>query len=107
MKLPIAITTAMLLCGVAPALADIPVDDAAQLTQRSQTASTTVKLVPVTTQRQDANSGVKCAVTTGKKATITNPTVQPSAVWAHRPASASQPYRSTPQRAETAENRPF
>ncbi len=77
MKLPIAITTAMLLCGVAPALADIPVDDAAQLTQRSQTASTTVKLVPVTTQRQDANSGVKCAVTTGKKATITNPTVQP------------------------------
>lgn len=28
MKLPIAITTAMLLCGVAPALADIPVDDA-------------------------------------------------------------------------------
>ena len=39
MKLPIAITTAMLLCGVAPALADIPVDDAAQLTQRSQTAS--------------------------------------------------------------------
>ena len=77
MKLPIAITTAMLLCGVAPALADIPVDDAAQLTQRSQTASTTVKLVPVTTQRQDANSGVKCAVTTGKKATITDPTVQP------------------------------
>jgi hypothetical protein len=65
------------LSGVAPALADIPVNDAAQLTQRSQTASTTVKLVPVTTQRQNANSGVKCAVTTGKKARITNPTVQP------------------------------
>ena len=50
---------------------DIPVNDAAQLTQHSLTASTTTKLVPVTTQRQDANSGVKCAVTTGKKATIT------------------------------------
>jgi hypothetical protein len=77
MKLRTAITTATLLCGVVPAFADIPVDDAAQLTRRSQTASTTVKLVPVTTQRQNANSGVKCAVTTGKKARITNPTVQP------------------------------
>jgi hypothetical protein len=77
MKLQIAILAAALLSGVAPAIADIPVNDAAQLTQRSQTASTTVKLVPVTTQRQDANSGVKCAVTTGKQATITNPTVEP------------------------------
>ena len=77
MKLQIAIVVAALLSSAAPALADIPVNDAAQLTQRSQTASTTVKLVPVTTQRQDANSGVKCAVTTGKKAAITNPTVQP------------------------------
>jgi hypothetical protein len=77
MKLQIAIVAAALLSGVAPVLADIPVNDSAQLTQRSQTASATVKLVPVTTQRQDANSGVKCAVTTGKKATITNPTVQP------------------------------
>jgi hypothetical protein len=67
----------VLALGATPALADIPVNDAAQLTQRSQTASTTVKLVPVTTQRQDANSGVKCAVTTGKKASVTNPTVQP------------------------------
>jgi hypothetical protein len=77
MKLQIAIVAAALLAGIAPALADIPVNDAAQLTQRSQTAATTVKLVPVTTQRQDANSSVKCAVTTGQKATITNPTVQP------------------------------
>lgn len=77
MKLQFAIIAAALLSSAAPALADIPVNDAAQLTQHSLTASTTTKLVPVTTQRQDANSGVKCAVTTGKKATITNPTVQP------------------------------
>ena len=63
--------------GAVPALADIPVNDAAQLTQKSLTAGTTVKLVPVTTQRQDANNGVHCAVTTGKKASVTNPTVQP------------------------------
>lgn len=79
MKLRMAIIAGTFLSGVAPALADIPVNDAAQLTQRSQTAGTTVKLVPVTTQRQHANSGVKCAVTTGKKATLTNPTVQPQA----------------------------
>lgn len=77
MRFGVAIITATLLCGVAPAFADIPVDDAAQLTQRSQTAAATVKLVPVTTQRQGANSGVKCAVTTGKKANVTDPTVQP------------------------------
>ncbi|HAP45876.1 MAG TPA: hypothetical protein DCR30_00795, partial [Afipia sp.] len=59
--------------------AAIPVDDAAQLSQHSLTASTTVKLVPVTTQRKDANSGVKCAVTTGKKANVTDPTVKPQA----------------------------
>lgn len=61
----------------APARAAIPVDDAAQLSQHSLTASTTVKLVPVKTQRKDANGGVKCAVTTGKKANVTDPTVNP------------------------------
>ena len=62
-----AIIVSVLALGATPALADIPVNDAAQLTLRSQTASTTVKLLPVTTRRQDANNGVKCAVTTGKK----------------------------------------
>ena len=60
-----------------PAFADIPVNDAALLTQRSETSAAKVKLVPVTTQRQDANKGVNCAVTTGKKANVTDPTVQP------------------------------
>lgn len=60
-----------------PALASIPVEDAAQLTQHSITSSSTVKLVPITTQRKDANSGVKCAVTTGKKASVSDPTVKP------------------------------
>jgi hypothetical protein len=61
------------------ARADIPVSDAAQLTQKADTASTTVKLVPVMTQRQGAHQSVHCAVTTGKKASLTNPTVQPQA----------------------------
>jgi hypothetical protein len=71
------IAFALLTAFAAQARASIPVDDAAQLTQRSVTASTTVKLVPVTTQRKDANKGIKCAVTTGKKANVTDPTVTP------------------------------
>ena len=59
------------------ALAAIPTIDAAQLTQHSETAGATIKLAPITTQRQDANNGVKCAVTTGKKANVTDPTVKP------------------------------
>ncbi|RTL77557.1 MAG: hypothetical protein EKK36_01895 [Bradyrhizobiaceae bacterium] len=74
-----AILAVLLVVGATPAFANIPVNDAAQLTQKSDTASTTIKLVPVTTQRKEANSGVKCAVTTGKKASITNPAVQPQA----------------------------
>lgn len=65
------------LLAALPALANVPVNDAALLTKQSQTAGTTVKLVPIKTQRKDANKGVKCAVTTGKKADVTSPTVQP------------------------------
>jgi hypothetical protein len=68
------------LCGLAqPAFADIPTIDAAQLTQHAETAGNKVKLAPVTTQRQNAHNGVKCAVTTGKKANVADPTVQPQA----------------------------
>lgn len=59
------------------ARADIPTADAALLTERAQTSSNTIKLVPITTGRQSANQGVNCAVTTGKKAGVTDPTVQP------------------------------
>lgn len=79
MKLTAILAIVLVVGAGAPALANIPVNDATQLTQKSQTASTTIELVPVTTQRKEANSGVKCAVTTGKKAEITNPTVQPQA----------------------------
>ncbi|MBD3849155.1 hypothetical protein IED13_25935 [Bosea sp. SSUT16] len=60
-----------------PGHASVPTNDAAALTQRSEQSATTIKLVPVTTKRQEANKGVKCAVTTGKKANVTNPTVEP------------------------------
>lgn len=59
------------------AVASLPTIDAAQLTQHARTSSATVQLVPITTKRKDANSGVHCAVTTGRKGTVTDPTVQP------------------------------
>ena len=70
---------ALILASAAPAFADIPTGDAAQLNQHSETAATTVKLTPITTNRQNADNGVHCAVTTPKKADIVNPTVQPQA----------------------------
>ncbi len=64
-----------------------------------------IKLVPVTTQRKDANNGVKCAVTTGKKAQISNPTVQPQA----RRGRANDPFlrsrSSARRRTQTAQRR--
>jgi hypothetical protein len=36
-----------------------------------------VQLVPIEGKRKDANQGVHCAVTTGKKASVSDPTVQP------------------------------
>lgn len=60
-----------------PALAAIPVEDSAQLTEHARTESTTVKLVPIMTERENASDGVHCAVTTGRKASIADPTVKP------------------------------
>jgi hypothetical protein len=92
MKALLAFAWFVSIVGIAaPAAANIPVDDAAQLTQRSETAGATVKLVPITTQRQDANQGVKCAVTTGKKASIADPTVPPQAGAGSRTIQAYAP----------------
>ena len=71
--------TALALASATPARADIPTNDAAELNQQSQTSSTTIKLTPVTANRQNAGNGVHCAVTTPKKADVVNPTVQPQA----------------------------
>ena len=89
-----ALFIAILIGGVAwtsSARADIPTIDAAVLTERSQTSSTTLKLVPITTQRKDTNQGVNCAVTTGKKASVADPTVQPHAGAGSRTIQAYAP----------------
>ena len=90
----IGLSSVLFAAIASPAFADIPTNDAAQLDQHSQTATTKIKLTPITTNRQNANAGVHCAVTTPKKAAIINPTVQPQA---GAGAAAIQPYSpSTP-----------
>jgi hypothetical protein len=74
-----------------PALANVPVNDAALLTKQSQTAGIKVKLVPIKTQRKNASNGVKCAVTTGKKANVSNPNVQPQSGDGARKAQSYSP----------------
>jgi hypothetical protein len=61
------------LFSIAPAFAAIPTNDAKQLDEKAATSGTTIKLLPVTTQRKTAHDGVKCAVTTGKKAEVKDP----------------------------------
>lgn len=59
------------------ALATIPTIDAAQLTQHARTSSAIVHLVPIVSQRRATSFGVHCAVTTGKKASVSDPAVEP------------------------------
>ncbi len=72
-KLIRPIMIAFCLMNAEPALAAIPTSDAKQLDEKAATSGTIIKLVPVTTQRKTANDGVKCAVTTGKKAAVKDP----------------------------------
>lgn len=90
-RLVIALVTSL---AAAPALANVPVNDAALLTKQSETGGTTVKLVPITSQRKEANKGVKCALTTGKKANLTNPAVQPQSGDGARKIQAYSPQSS-------------
>lgn len=90
-----AVALSLLCLAASPSAsrASVPTIDAAQLTRHAATASATVTLVPVTTQRKTANGGVRCAVTTGKAAPVSDPTLRPQAGAA---AQAVAGYTATP-----------
>jgi len=74
---------AFLICAFAltfatPAFADIPVDDAQQLTQKLQTSATTTTLVPVQQKHRDGQKGIDCATHTGQQGATQNNTATPS-----------------------------
>jgi hypothetical protein len=72
-----------------PALAAVPVNDAAQLERRAETSGKTLELKSVLTQQNQKRAGVKCAVTTGKKGSVQNPSSEPNAATG---SNAVRPY---------------
>ena len=77
-----------LLTGL-PAIAAVPVNDAAQLERKSETSSKTLEMKSVLTQQSQKRAGVKCAVTTGKKGSVQNPSTEPNAATG---SNAIRPY---------------
>ena len=83
-----------LMAGACVARADVPVDDAANLDQKSLAQGATVKLVPVTQGRSSSTNCIKKSATTGQAAQGAGGTVGSPA--AHRPGVAHQPVPPCP-----------
>lgn len=69
---------AVALTSPAAVSAAVPTIDDAQLSQHSATSNTVIKLVPIQQGSKAGTQGIHCSVTTGKKASVTNPAVTPS-----------------------------
>jgi hypothetical protein len=96
----VLLTSAFLVASAVAALADIPVEDAQQLTQKIQTSALTTTLVPVQQKQRDGQKGIDCATHTGQKGAVQNNTATPNA---SAGAAAVQSYDSKMQ-AEPAAN---
>lgn len=72
-----------------PAISAVPVNDAAQLERKAETSGKTLELKSVLTQQNQKRTGVKCAVTTGKKGSVQNPATEPNAATG---SNAVKPY---------------
>jgi hypothetical protein len=71
------LASAFLLASAVAALADIPVEDAEQLTQKIRTSALTTTLVPVQQKQRDGQKGIDCATHTGQKGAVQNNTATP------------------------------
>jgi hypothetical protein len=80
----VLLTSALLLASATAALADIPVEDAEQLTQKIQTSTLTTTLVPVQQKQRDGRKGIDCATHTGQKGAVKSNTATPD-----KPAGAA------------------
>jgi len=70
-------------------MAAVPVNDAAQLERKAETSGKTLEMKSVLTQQNQKRAGVKCAVTTGKKGSVQNPSAEPNAATG---SNAVRPY---------------
>ena len=64
--------------GLTLADANVPVNDAQVLDQKAQTASTTATIVPLIKNTEKSTMGIKCATTTGKQGSVSDPKIAPS-----------------------------
>ena len=98
---PIAASLALTILSGGVALADIPVDDDQQLTQKTLTQTTTTSTVPVQQNNNKGQGGINCATHQGQKGTTQNNTAQPNAatgntaVQQYDPQSATAPANPT------------
>ena len=72
------LASAFLLASANAALADIPVEDAQQLTQKIQTSAATATLAPVQQKQRDGQKGIDCATHTGQQGAVQNNTATPN-----------------------------
>lgn len=73
------LASAFLLASATVALADTPVEDTEQLTQKIHTSALTTTLVPVQQKQRDGQKGIDCATHTGQKGALQNNTATPNA----------------------------
>jgi hypothetical protein len=88
----VLLSSALLLASATAALADIPVEDAQQLTQKIQTSALTTTLVPVQQKQRDGQKGINCATHTGQQGAVQNNTATPNT-----PAGAAAVQNYDPQ----------
>jgi hypothetical protein len=73
----VLLSSAFLLASATTALADIPVEDAQQLTQKFKTSALTTTLVPVQQKQRDGQKGINCTTHTGQQGAVQNNTATP------------------------------
>jgi len=97
-----SLATILLLASVIAARADIPVEDAQQLTQKIQTSALTTTLVPVQQKHRDGQKGIDCATHTGQRGAVQNNTATPNkaagagAVQSYDPQMPAAPAANAP-----------
>lgn len=93
----VLLASTLLLASAVAARADIPVEDAEQLTQKIQTSALTTTLVPVQQKQRDGQKGIDCATHTGQKGAVQNNTATPnSSAGAAAVQSYDSQMRTTP-----------
>lgn len=95
------LTVCILSLSVGVARANVPVDDAAQLTQKSQTRTDTDNMVPVQQDQNKNQKGINCATHTGQQGNARDTTTAPNESTATQAVQQYNPDATAPTPAAT------